>query len=385
MPEKMKFLLVLGTRPEAIKMAPLFHALKRKGYHTELCATGQHREMLQQALQLFDIVPDYHLDIMQQQQTLADVSATILQRLTPILEAAAPDMVLVHGDTATTFAGALAAFYQKIPVGHVEAGLRSHNKYAPWPEEMNRTLTSCIAAMHFAPTQQAYDNLIAENIAPETITITGNTVIDALQSTVHKIKKAPSIHTSLEQQFNFLRSGSPLMLVTGHRRENFGDGFMEICTAIKTVAEKYPQLDIVYPVHLNPQVQIPVNSLLNNIPNVHLLPPLDYLPFVYLMHRCHFILTDSGGIQEEAPALGKPVLVMRDTTERPEAIEAGTAMLVGAKQSRIIAGICNLMNDEQEYNRMAQAHSPFGNGTAAEQIVNTIETCVMRRKKAAHA
>jgi UDP-N-acetylglucosamine 2-epimerase (non-hydrolysing) len=328
--------------------------------------------MLDQVLMLFDIVPDYDLDIMRPGQNLPSITTTILERISPVYEAFKPDYVLVHGDTSTTFAASLAAFYQQIPVGHVEAGLRTGNLYSPWPEEANRRLTSALAGLHFAPTEASKDNLLNENIRAATITVTGNTVIDALLVVRDKLQDSPALCGEQARRFEFLRDGARMVLVTGHRRENFGGGFERICTALKSLAEKYPEVDFVYPVHLNPNVQQPVNRLLTGLANVHLIEPQDYLPFVFLMTRSTVILTDSGGIQEEAPSLGKPVLVMRDTTERPEAVAAGTVRLVGTDVQRITANVSLLLDDEQAYREMSFAHNPYGDGHASARIVSKI-------------
>ncbi len=378
---KKKILIVFGTRPEAIKMAPLVQTLQQhtNRFTVSVCITGQHREMLDQVLTLFGIVPDYDLNIMQKQQDLYDVTARILTGMRPVLEQVAPDLVLVHGDTVTALTVSLAAFYQKIAIGHVEAGLRTFNRYSPWPEEMNRRLTSQLATFHFAPTPTARQNLLLENVSDANIHLTGNTVIDALRSTVDTLTNCP---TKQQIQIDQLREmgydparlieNRKLILITGHRRENFGDGFVEICTGLKTLADEFPAVDFVYPVHLNPNVQGPVRNLLNKSANgnIFLIAPLAYTPFVYLMQRAYLLLTDSGGIQEEAPGLGKPVLVMRDTTERPEAVEAGTVRLVGANAERIVANVRELLNDSVAYQTMATAHNPYGDGQASERIVD---------------
>ena len=370
----MKVLSVFGTRPEAIKMSPLVKALTgEKGIDSLVCVTAQHRQMLDQVLQLFDIKPDYDLDIMKPGQTLSGIASEILTRLEPVLWECRPDMVLVHGDTATTCATALAAFYQQISVGHVEAGLRTGNLYSPWPEEANRKITGILANLHFAPTEQCRDNLLREGVPDESIHVTGNTVIDALLMVVRSIEENPALQHSLARRFARLRDNSRMVLLTGHRRENFGQGFEHICAAIRYLSQKFPDVDFVYPVHHNPQVKEPVNRILQGLGNVHLIEPQDYLPFVYLMMRAHIVLTDSGGIQEEAPALGKPVLVMRDTTERPEAIGAGTARLVGTQQSDIIEGVSTLLLDKAAYTAMAQAHNPYGNGRASEHILAVLK------------
>jgi UDP-N-acetylglucosamine 2-epimerase (non-hydrolysing) len=370
----LKVLTVFGTRPEAIKMAPLVLALQDdERFESILCVTGQHREMLDQVLSLFSLAPDYDLNIMKPGQDLTDVTTGILQGMRSVLEEAEPDLVLVHGDTATTFAATLAAYYQQIPVGHVEAGLRTGNLYSPWPEEANRKLTGALAALHFAPTQKSADNLLAEGVAPEAVHITGNTVIDALFRIVERFDKDSELAGSLETQFPFLNPDRRVVLVTGHRRESFGGGFERICEALNRTARAFPDVDIVYPVHLNPNVREPVNRLLSGLDNVHLIEPLDYLPFVYLMSRSYLILTDSGGIQEEAPSLGKPVLVMRDTTERPEAVDAGTVELVGTDVERICERLRVLLTDDATYQRMSLAHNPYGDGEACQYILSGIQ------------
>ena len=370
----LKVLTVFGTRPEAIKMAPLVLALQGDvRFECTLCVTGQHREMLDQVLSLFALTPDYDLNIMKPGQDLTDVTSAILQGMRGVLAEAKPDLVLVHGDTATTFAASLAAYYQQIPVGHVEAGLRTGNLYSPWPEEANRKLTGALAAMHFAPTQKSADNLLAEGVTGSTVHITGNTVIDALFKIVERFDKDAELAGSLAESFPFLNSDRRVILVTGHRRESFGGGFERICEALNRTAKAFPDVDIVYPVHLNPNVQEPVNRLLSGLDNVHLIEPLDYLPFVYLMSRSYLILTDSGGIQEEAPSLGKPVLVMRDTTERPEALDAGTVELVGTDVDRIFGRLEALLTDEATYNRMSLAHNPYGDGQACARILNILK------------
>jgi UDP-N-acetylglucosamine 2-epimerase (non-hydrolysing) len=369
----MKVLTVFGTRPEAIKMAPLVRHLRTvDGIDSRVCVTAQHRQMLDQVLELFDIEPDHDLNLMRPGQDLVSITSEILQSLKPVLAQERPDIVLVHGDTTTTFAATLSAFYQRIPVGHVEAGLRTGNLYSPWPEEANRKLTGALARLHFAPTAVSRDNLLRENVPDAHIIVTGNTVIDALLSVRAKLESSAELSASLGARFPFLRSGARLLLITGHRRENFGDGFERICRAIARLAQRYPDMDLVYPVHLNPNVREPVGRLLSGIANVHLIEPQDYLPFVYLMARATVILTDSGGIQEEAPALGKPVLVMRDTTERPEAIDAGTARLVGTDDDSIADGVSLLLDDESEYRRMAFAHNPYGDGHACERIARSL-------------
>ena len=366
---RLKTLCVFGTRPEAIKMAPLALQLAAdERFDAKVCVTGQHREMLDQVLSLFDLKPDYDLNIMKPGQDLTDVTAGILTGLKPVLAEFKPDIVLVHGDTATTFASSLAAYYQQIPVGHVEAGLRTGNIYSPWPEEGNRKLTGALATLHFAPTETSRQNLLNEGVGEERILVTGNTVIDALLDVVAKLEASQSLQAQFSQQFNFLQADKKLILVTGHRRESFGGGFERICRALVDTAKAHPEVQVVYPVHLNPNVREPVNRLLQGIENVHLIEPLDYLPFVYLMNRAHLILTDSGGIQEEAPSLGKPVLVMRDTTERPEAVEAGTVKLVGTDSEMIVKHLNLLLSDESAYAAMSRAHNPYGDGRACSRI-----------------
>ncbi|MGC3819504.1 non-hydrolyzing UDP-N-acetylglucosamine 2-epimerase [Acinetobacter sp. G11] len=370
-----KVLLVFGTRPEAIKMAPLALQLKEnnESFETKVCVTGQHRQMLDQVLELFNLTPDFDLNLMKPGQTLSDVTSGVLKGLEAVFEEWLPDVVLVHGDTATTFAASLAAYYHKVKIGHVEAGLRTGDIYSPWPEEANRKLTGALANYHFAPTQSSYNNLIKENINPENITITGNTVIDALLKVKEKVETDHKIIADFKAQFSFLDESKKLILVTGHRRENFGQGFLNICQALANIAQKYSDVQIVYPVHLNPNVQKPVNELLSGISNIHLIAPQDYLPFVYLMNRSYLILTDSGGIQEEAPSLGKPVLVMRDTTERPEAVEAGTVKLVGTDADLIEKSVTDLLVNTELYKQMAEAHNPYGDGTACQQIIEFLE------------
>ncbi|MEG0858005.1 MAG: UDP-N-acetylglucosamine 2-epimerase (non-hydrolyzing) [Pseudomonas sp.] len=370
----LKTLSVFGTRPEAIKMAPLVLSLAGdERFDSRVCVTGQHRQMLDQVLELFEIAPDYDLNIMKAGQDLTDVTTAILQGLKPVLEDFKPDVVLVHGDTATTLATSLAAYYQQIPIAHVEAGLRTNNLYSPWPEEANRRLTGTLAALHFAPTGNSRDNLLKEGVASSQIHTTGNTVIDALLEVVDKLESS-SMQAQFKEQFAFLREDSRMVLVTGHRRENFGDGFERICLALAQTAQQFPDVEIVYPVHLNPNVREPVNRLLAGIDNVHLIEPLDYLPFVYLMSRSYLILTDSGGIQEEAPALGKPVLVMRDTTERPEAVQAGTVKLVGTDAASINQHLVELLSDEAVYREMSFAHNPYGDGKACARIREVLST-----------
>jgi len=370
---------IFGTRPEAIKMAPVALALASEpGIELIICVTAQHRQMLDQVMRTFDLSADIDLDVMRSGQDLYDVTSRVLLGMRETLRNEAPDLVLVHGDTTTCFAAALAAFYQGIPVGHVEAGLRTGNLRAPFPEEANRSLVGRIAEMHFAPTARAQQNLLAENVKPENIWITGNTVIDALLIAREKVKSMPAAprHDDIGRDLYEIIEQKPgrLILITGHRRENFGQGFVDLCNAIRTLAITHPDWQLVYPVHLNPNVQKPVLEILSGLPNVHLIEPLEYLPFVWLMDRCDLILTDSGGIQEEGPALGKPVLVMRDVTERPEAIEAGTVKLVGTDRQRIVAAVELLLSDDIAYRAMATAANPFGNGTAAQQIITAIKS-----------
>jgi UDP-N-acetylglucosamine 2-epimerase len=365
-------MVVFGTRPEAIKMAPVVAALRAAPcIETQVVVTAQHRHMLDQVLDLFGIVPDDDLNVMQPGQTLPGLFARILEGMTGVLERRRPDLVLVHGDTSTTLATSLAAFYARIAIGHVEAGLRTGDMAAPWPEEANRRLTAPLSRWHFAPTALSRQNLIAESIPAENIHVTGNTVIDALLTTVDKISAEDSLALNLAQRFPFLEPGKRLILVTGHRRENFGEGFEQICHALAELAGR-GDVQIVYPVHLNPNVQQPVNRILSDEPDVVLIEPQDYLPFVYLMSKAHLILTDSGGIQEEAPSLGKPVLVMRDTTERPEAVQAGTVRLVGTDRDRIIGEARRLLDQESAYLDMARAHNPYGDGQASLRIANII-------------
>ena len=378
-------MLVFGTRPEAIKMAPLVKEFEKypNDFQTLVCVTGQHREMLDQVLNLFEIKPHYDLNIMKQGQDLYDVTARVLVGMRDVLKEAQPDVVLVHGDTTTSTAAALAAFYQQIPVGHVEAGLRTHNIYSPWPEEMNRLITGRIATYHFSPTQLSRQNLLKENVSDDSIIVTGNSVIDALYWVVDKIKNDEALNNELKEildkagyDVNRLGNGRKLVLITGHRRENFGDGFISMCTAIKDLTNKYPDVDFVYPMHLNPNVRKPIHEVfgedLSNLGNMFFIEPLEYLSFVYLMEKSTIVLTDSGGIQEEAPGLGKPVLVMRDTTERPEALDAGTVKLVGTNYDKIIYEVSALLEDEDYYERMSKAVNPYGDGLACGRIVNTL-------------
>ena len=393
-----KVMLVFGTRPEAIKMAPLVKEFQKhpETFQTIVCVSGQHRQMLDQVLQLFKIVPDYDLNIMKQGQDLYDVTARVLTGMRDVLKETQPDLVLVHGDTTTSTAAALAAFYMQIPVGHVEAGLRTHNIYSPWPEEMNRQITSRIATHNFAPTPLSKQNLLREAVSEKSITVTGNTVIDALHWVVNKINNDTQLNSELKDQLTHagydvtrLDDGKKLILITGHRRENFGDGFINICTAIKDLTERYPDVDFVYPMHLNPNVRKPIAEVFgqhvlntnsdSNTPhsnaksNMFFIEPLEYLSFVYLMEKSHIVLTDSGGIQEEAPGLGKPVLVMRDTTERPEALEAGTVRLVGTDYGKIINEVSSLLENQAHYDTMSKAVNPYGDGLACGRIVKALE------------
>ena len=380
-----KVMLVFGTRPEAIKMAPLVRELQKypDKFKTIVCVTGQHREMLDQVLHIFEIVPDYDLNIMKQGQDLYDVTSRVLLGMRDVLKEVQPDIVLVHGDTTTSTAAALAAFYQQIPVGHVEAGLRTHNIYSPWPEEMNRQLTGRIATYHFAPTPLSRQNLLAENVKSEQIMVTGNTVIDALYMVVDKIKSDKALDKELEDillrsgyEVNRLSDGKKMVLITGHRRENFGNGFISMCKAIQTLTQEYPDVDFVYPMHLNPNVRKPIHEVfgedLSNLGNMFFIEPLEYLSFVYLMEKSTIVLTDSGGIQEEAPGLGKPVLVMRDTTERPEALEAGTVKLVGTDFNKIVNEVSKLLTNQEYYERMSKAVNPYGDGKACFRIIDAI-------------
>lgn len=369
---KKRILIVFGTRPEAIKMAPVVKAFKSdQRFETKVCVTAQHRDMLDQVLDLFAIVPEYDLDIMKQNQGLTGITCSILTGLEPVLNEFSPDRVLVHGDTSTTFAASLAAYYQKTAVGHVEAGLRTHNIYSPWPEEANRKLTGALADLNFAPTVAARANLLAENVPDKNIIVTGNTVIDALCHVKESIETDPQLREQLASRFPFINAEKKIVLVTGHRRESFGDGFENICQALRELAKR-SDIQIIYPVHLNPHVREPVNRLLKDIDHVHLIEPQDYLPFVYLMSISHIILTDSGGIQEEAPSLAKPVLVMRDTTERPEAVTAGTVKLVGADKAKIIQNVSLLLDDQEAYQKMSFAHNPYGDGQASQRIVEGV-------------
>jgi len=373
-------MLVFGTRPEAIKMAPLYHALKKfpQEFVTQLCVTAQHRQMLDQVLKVFDITPDIDLDLMRQGQDLFDVTASVLLGMRDVLREYKPDALLVHGDTTTSLAAAMAGFYQGVPVGHVEAGLRTHDVFAPFPEEFNRQVTSKITRWHFTPTDFSRQNLLNECVKEGSITITGNTVIDALFWVLDRINAVPerraAIADFLSDQLPFDWRHLRFVLITGHRRENFGDGFLQICHALHELAARFPGVHFVYPVHLNPNVQRPVNEFLTGLPNVHLIAPMDYEPFVYLLKHSHIVLTDSGGIQEEAPSLGKPVLVMREVTERPEAVDAGTVRLVGANRDRIVASVAELLEDNASYKTMARAHNPYGDGKACERIISVLRT-----------
>lgn len=366
-----KVLSIFGTRPEAIKMAPVIKELEKHPdrFKSIVCVTAQHRQMLDQVLELFEIKPDYDLDIMKPGQDLFDVTCSVLKGLKPVLEKEKPDIVLVHGDTTTTMAAALAAYYSRIRVGHVEAGLRTGNKYAPFPEEINRRVAGALTDLHFAPTDKSRSNLLAEGVPEASIFVTGNTVIDALLAVAERVETDEALRSRFEDQFSFLDPDKRLILVTGHRRENFGEGFEQICSALAEIARQSPDVEILYPVHLNPNVQEPVRRILGTLPQVHLIEPLDYLPFVYLMERCCLIITDSGGVQEEAPSLGKPVLVMRDTTERPEALAAGTVKLVGTNREKIVAETLLLLNDSAAYEAMGKSHNPYGDGCAASRIV----------------
>lgn len=369
----MKVLTVFGTRPEAIKMAPLAISLAEDPrFDAKVCVTAQHREMLDQVLQLFRIQPDFDLNIMRPGQDLTDVTTAVLQGLKGVLSSFKPDIVLVHGDTTTTFSTTLAAYYHQIPVAHVEAGLRTGNLYSPWPEEANRKLTAALAEVHFAPTDTSRQNLLREGIPPDHIIVTGNTVIDALLDVSRRLDTDPGLRAEAASPTSSLTASGRVILVTGHRRESFGGGFERICQALVKIARDHPDVSIIYPVHLNPNVRGPVNRLLTGIENIHLIEPLDYLPFVHLMKKAYLILTDSGGIQEEAPSLGKPVLVMRDTTERPEAITAGTVRLVGTDTNTIVEEIRSLLDDKAAYRSMSRAHNPYGDGKACQRILETL-------------
>jgi UDP-N-acetylglucosamine 2-epimerase (non-hydrolysing) len=369
----MKVMVVFGTRPEAIKMVPVVMALKAQpeNFDVQVCVTAQHREMLDQVLELFEIEPDFDLNLMRPGQSLGGLTSRALVGLEEVFQAQKPDLVVVHGDTTTTFTASLAAFYQQIKIAHVEAGLRTGDIYSPWPEEFNRRVTGIVADYHFAPTEVSQNNLLSEKINPDTILVTGNTVIDALQWVVKKVDEDNTLSSQLTANFDFIDPSKKMILVTGHRRENFGDGFLNICQSLKELAQR-DDIQIVYPVHLNPNVQKPVNDILGEMDNVHLIDPQDYLPFVYLMNQAHIILTDSGGVQEEAPSLGKPVLVMRDTTERPEAVEAGTVKLVGTDANTIKQSVIDLLDNAEAYKAMSFAHNPYGDGQASKRIADFI-------------
>ena len=369
----MKVLTVFGTRPEAIKMAPVVKALAADpAFESKVCVTAQHRQMLDQVLDLFELKPDFDLNLMKPGQDLSDITSNVLLGMRDVYKQWQPDIILVHGDTTTTLGASLSAYYAKIKVGHVEAGLRTGNKYAPWPEEMNRRITGAITDIHFAPTAMAQANLLREGIAPDTIHVTGNTVIDALLDVVERVRNDQPLRAEFSQRFGFIDPTKRMILVTGHRRENFGDGFEHICQALAAIARR-GDVQVVYPVHLNPQVQEPVRRILANEPGVTLLEPQDYLPFVYLMDRAHLLITDSGGVQEEAPSLGKPVLVMRDTTERPEAVDAGTVKLVGTNAERIVSETTRLLDDAEAFQSMTRAHNPYGDGQAASRICQALK------------
>lgn len=377
MPPISKIMLVFGTRPEAIKMAPVVRALSAaKQWEVKVCVTAQHRQMLDQVLSLFEIIPDFDLNLMKPGQDLTDITSNVLIGMRDVFNKWKPDLVFVHGDTTTAMAASLAAFYAKIPVAHVEAGLRTNNIYSPWPEEMNRRMVGRVTSLHFAPTETARANLLAEGCADESIYVTGNTVIDALLNVVERINIDTTLNQQLRERFAFLQKDKRLILVTGHRRENFGQGFDNICNALRKIAER-DDVEIVYPVHLNPNVQEPVRRILDDCQNIHLIEPLDYLPFVYLMNRAYILLTDSGGIQEEAPSLGKPVLVMRDATERPEAVAAGTIRLVGTDSVHIVSNATRLLDNQQEYQRMSQTHNPYGDGLASSRICKVIQGLIL--------
>ena len=379
MRNKIKVLLVFGTRPEAVKMAPLYHMLQknRNFFETIVCVTGQHREMLDQVLRVFNIIPDIDFDLMSPDQGLIDLQSVILSRMKEVLLKHKPDILLVHGDTTTTLSAAMAGFYLGIPIGHVEAGLRTYDIVSPFPEEFNRQVVSKISKLHFAPTDLSKENLLSENIESNNVVVTGNTVIDSLFWVLDQIEsdqnKKHTILNILNAKLPFNWQIERFILVTGHRRENFGDSFIQICKSIKIIADEFRNVHIVYPVHLNPQVQTPVNTILSGISNIHLLPPLDYEPFVYLLKHSYIVLTDSGGIQEEAPSLGKPVLVMRNLTERPEGVNAGTVRLVGVNENRITKNIRELLENEQSYQKMSKAHNPYGDGKACERIIAVLK------------
>ncbi|QIZ59033.1 non-hydrolyzing UDP-N-acetylglucosamine 2-epimerase [Acinetobacter indicus] len=369
----MKILLVFGTRPEAIKMAPLYHQLKNDDrFDVSVCVTGQHRDMLDPVLSLFNIIPDFDLNIMQAGQDLTDVTTKVLVGLRDLFNTYIPDLALVHGDTATTFAASLACYYKKVKVGHIEAGLRTNNLYSPWPEEANRKLTGVLTEFHFAPTENSRINLLKESVNKNNIFVTGNTVIDALYYVVDKIRNDNNLKSQLLKKFQFLDFNKKIVLITGHRRENFGQGFENVCKALSELSEQHKNVQFVYPMHLNPNVREPIQKYLSNENNIFLIEPLDYLPFVYLMDLSYLILTDSGGIQEEAPSLGKPVLVMRDTTERPEAVDAGTVKLVGTNPSLIVNNVNELLNNRKLYSQMSELHNPYGDGKACKRICDII-------------
>ena len=374
-----KIMLVFGTRPEAIKMAPLYHALKSRPdlFETQVCVTAQHRQMLDQVLRVFDIRADIDLNLMKAGQDLFDITSSVMLGMREVLAIHRPDVLLVHGDTTTTLASSIAAFYSNIHIGHIEAGLRTHDLYAPFPEEFNRQVASKVAKWHFSPTSTSCENLLDEGVSESQITVTGNTVIDALFWVLNRInsdaQRQTQIEAFLNEHLSFSWKIDRFVLITGHRRENFGDGFMQICEALKELAIRYPDVHFVYPVHLNPNVQEPVNSILLGLSNVHLITPLDYEPFVYLLKHCYLVLTDSGGIQEEAPSLGKPVLVMRDVTERPEAVDAGTVRLVGANRERIIHNVSELLDNQITYKKMSLSHNPYGDGNACKKIIDVLE------------
>jgi UDP-N-acetylglucosamine 2-epimerase (non-hydrolysing) len=374
---KKKIMTVIGTRPEAIKMAPLVRMLATDAdFESCVCVTAQHRQLLDQVLQSFEIKPDYDLNLISPEQTLTDITSGILCNLKPVLQDFRPDLVLVHGDTTTTFASTLAAFYEHVSVGHIEAGLRTGNMYAPWPEEANRKLTGALAKYHFAPTHVARNNLLAEGVTDSSIFVTGNTIIDSLQWVHRCLTDDPDFCERIAATLPYAIQGRRYILVTGHRRENFGGGFERICEALAQLANCYPDVDIVYPLHLNPNVRGPVNRLLKGFANIYLTEPLDYLPFVYLMRSSYIVLTDSGGIQEEAPSLGKPVLVMRETTERPEAVDAGTVRLVGTDVERIYRGVTQLLDNPETYAKMSMAHNPYGDGKACERIIAVLKKII---------
>lgn len=378
MSKRKRVMLVFGTRPEAIKMAPLVHSLRAEPevFDITVCVTAQHRQMLDQVLRIFEIVPDIDLDIMKPGQDLFAVTVNVLQGIKGVFDDNKPDVVLVHGDTTTTLATAMAGFYAGVPVGHIEAGLRTHDLYAPFPEEFNRQVAGKVARWHFAPTELSRANLIAERVNDNNITVTGNTVIDALYWVLnridHDVDRCAQVTQLLNQVLSFNWHSDCFVLITGHRRENFGDGFLKICEALRELASKFPSVHFVYPVHLNPNVQKPVRTILADLSNMHLVEPLEYEPFVYLLKYSYLVLTDSGGIQEEAPSLGKPVLVMRDVTERPEAVDAGTVELVGANKERIVAGVSRLLEDKVHYSKMSHAHNPYGDGKACERILSVL-------------